>query len=318
MSGDLHVGTSGWHYPTGASWNGVFYPKPRRRGFDELAFYAQFFNSVEVNTTFYGQPQPAIAAQWVERSPRDFLFSLKLYQQFTHPRLFAARVKADLTKQLGAADLPPGAVEALIEANQADLDAFRRGIEPIAASGKLGALLTQFPTSFHDAPASRLHLAALLRAFHDYPIAVELRHRSWSDAAGDTRALLDAFGATWAWIDEPKFKDSIRQPDPGGPFVYLRLHGRHAKAWWRGSNDERYNYLYSGEELEPIVEQLQGRRGFVALNNHADARSIANALTLQAMLGQAVDADVPETLIEEYPALKGVRTGLRSLDTRRR
>lgn len=311
----IRVGTSGWSYPRGLTWNGMFYPKPRPKGFDELQFYARFFDCVEVNTTFYGQPQPAIAAQWASRTPKGFLFSLKLYQQFTHPRLFAARVKADLTRKLGTDDLPSAAVAALIEANQADLDEFRRGIEPIAQTGKLGALLAQFPTSFHDTPASRLHLAALLRAFQGYPVAVELRHRSWSDAADQTRALLEASLSTWAWIDEPKFKDSIRQANPDGPFVYARLHGRNAKAWWKGSNDERYNYLYSEEELAPIIERLQGRKGFLHLNNHANARSVVNAVMVKEILEQPLEAELPETLVAAYPALKA-RTAKRGATVR--
>lgn len=304
MADQIRVGTSGWHYPTGATWNGVFYPKPRPKAFDELAFYARFFDTVEINTTFYGQPRPDVFAQWVARTPPGFLFSAKLYQQFTHPRLFAARVKADLARQLGTDALPPGALDALIEANQADIDEFRRGIEPIASAGKLGVLLAQFPASFHDAPASRLHLAALLRAFHDYPMAVELRHRTWSDNSDDTRRLLDAFGAAWVWIDEPKFKDSVRQPDPqAGAFLYARLHGRNAKAWWRGSNDERYNYLYSDGELEPIVERLQGKKGFLFTNNHANARAVSNALTIKAMLDQPMESDLPDPLIAAFPNL---------------
>ena len=91
----IRVGTSGGSYPTGAgTWNGVFYPPTRRRpkGFDELTFYASHFNTVEVNSTFYGQPREAVSRDWVERTPADFEFSVKLYQKFTHPKMYEKRM----------------------------------------------------------------------------------------------------------------------------------------------------------------------------------------------------------------------------------
>src|SRR4029434_8971389 len=79
---DIRIGTSGWSYPSGkGTWNGVFYPKPRKKGFDELAFYAEHFDTVEVNSTFYGQPREEVTRGWAERTPRGFEFSVKLYQQ---------------------------------------------------------------------------------------------------------------------------------------------------------------------------------------------------------------------------------------------
>ncbi len=85
----IHIGTSGWNYPSGkGTWNGVFYPKRRPRGFDELAYYAERFDTVEVNSTFYRPPEAALSAAWVARTPPGFLFAVKLYQKFTHPDLF--------------------------------------------------------------------------------------------------------------------------------------------------------------------------------------------------------------------------------------
>jgi uncharacterized protein YecE (DUF72 family) len=290
MTGDLRIGTSGWHYPVGAgTWNGPFYPKPRSKAFDELAFYAERFSTVEINTTFYGPPRAEVCVQWVERTPRDFEFAVKLYQQFTHPKLFQTRVAGQLARELGNADIPESAIRALTDANQADFDEFRRGIEPLAVAGKLGVLLAQFPASFHNTPANRAHLAAVLRALADHTIAVELRHRSWSEAADETWQLLEAFGAAWTWIDEPRFKDSIAPPRlDRGALVYMRLHGRNGKMWWKGNNEERYNYLYTGDELQPIAEQLAGavQRGAKArayMNNHFSAKATINAQTLEEL-----------------------------------
>ena len=208
---DIRIGTSGWHYPSGrGTWNGVFYPpaRGRPRGFDELAFYAGHFDTVEVNSTFYGQPRASVTRAWADRTPPDFEFSVKLYQKFTHPLMFERRVRGSLPLD---ADLPAAAVEALARPSSADIDEFRRGIDPLAERGKLGALLAQFPASFKEGDAERAYLTELLRAFDGYRVAVELRHRSWSDRLGETLALLNAFGAAWTQIDEPKFRFSIRQ-----------------------------------------------------------------------------------------------------------
>src|SRR6185312_9480858 len=207
-SSDLRIGTSGWNYPSGkGTWNGVFYPPARRRpkGFDELAFYAEHFNTVEVNSTFYGQPRVDVCRGWAERTPGDFEFAIKLYQKFTHPTMFKSRIAAGLPEEIRGEST---AIDALVRPNDADLDEFRRGIDPLASTGKLGALLAQFPPSFKDTPESQDYLADLLRRLASYPVAVELRHRSWSDRLGDTLGLLNGFNAAWVQIDEPKFRFS--------------------------------------------------------------------------------------------------------------
>ena len=149
---DVRIGTSGWSYPSGkGTWNGVFYPKPRPRSFDELRFYARHFNAVEVNSTFYGQPRAEVSRSWVARTPANFEFAVKLFQKFTHPGMYRARLSSTLPDE--AKNENQGIAE-LARPNAADLDEFRRGIDPLAAAGKLGALLAQFPPSFkNDAPA---------------------------------------------------------------------------------------------------------------------------------------------------------------------
>jgi uncharacterized protein YecE (DUF72 family) len=171
---EVRVGTSGWSYPSGdGTWNGIFYPARGRgnrpRGFDELTYYAEDFNTVEVNSTFYRPPSAAVTRRWVERTPSDFVFSLKLHQQFTHPKMFQAAT--------GAAAWSVG---------QPDVHRFLLGLDPIASAGKLGVLLAQFPSSFKQNERSLSYLEWLLTRVHEWPIAVELRHRSWSDSMADT------------------------------------------------------------------------------------------------------------------------------------
>ncbi len=309
------VGTSGWNYPTGrGTWNGLFYPPVRGRSktFDELSFYAEHFGTVEVNSTFYGQPRAEVAERWAARTPPGFEFSIKLYQKFTHPGMYKER----LARALPAGAQHGSAIAALARPNQADLDEFRRGIEPLANAGKLGALLAQFPPSFKCGDAEHAYLSQLLRALGAYDVAVELRHRSWSDRFGDTLAALNAFKAAWVQIDEPKFRFSIRQnhlPNVEG-FYYMRLHGRNAATWWRHANaEDRYDYLYSSDELREFTDTIDAarrivRKAYLYTNNHFSTKSIVNAAMIKHQLGEPVQGEYSPEMIERYPELNGVVT----------
>src|SRR5205814_3719886 len=309
----LRIGTSGWNYPTGrGTWNGIFYPPARKRpkGFDELAFYASHFDTVEVNATFYGQPRAEVSRAWAARTPAGFEFSVKLYQKFTHPAMYKGRVADSLAPEAAGIDAGDW-LEAITTPNQADLDQFRRGIDPLADAGKLGALLAQFPPSFKETPASRDYLASLLAALAGYPVAVELRHRSWSDRVGETLALLNEFQAAWVQIDEPKFKFSIRQnylPNVEG-FYYMRLHGRNVAQWWRHANaEDRYDYLYSADELREFSDTADAARRLVKklylyTNNHFSAKSVANAAMIKQQLGEPLEGEYPPEFLERYPEL---------------
>jgi uncharacterized protein YecE (DUF72 family) len=324
----LRIGTSGWSYPSGkGTWNGVFYPATRSKragtkDFDELRFYSEHFDTVEVNTTFYGQPRADVTRTWAERTPDGFEFSLKLYQKFTHPKMFRA---AALKTVAGGDEVHESAgsggelLDVLAQVTQSDIDDFRTGIEPLAAAGKLGALLAQFPPSFKDAPESRDYLARLLRAFSDYPIAVELRHRSWSDAIGNTVAMLNGFGAAWVQIDEPKFRFSIRQnflPNVTS-FYYMRLHGRNAAQWWHHEKSEdRYNYLYSAGELQEFADVAGAakslvKKSYLYTNNHFAAKSVVNAVMLKAQLGEPIDGEYPAEMVDMYPELQAALVSAR-------
>jgi uncharacterized protein YecE (DUF72 family) len=300
---DIRIGTSGWSYPTGkGTWKGVFYPTRTgaRRGrgkFDELEFYAEHFDTVEINSTFYRVPTVETARGWAKRTPPGFEFSLKLFQKFTHPDMFHDATGSD-PLNLGTADV----------------DEFRSAIEPLATAGKLGALLAQFPASFKNEPNARGYLEWLLDQFRDYRIAVELRHRTWSDNPEQTLELLGSSNAAWTQIDEPKFRFSIRQtlkPNVRS-FYYLRLHGRNAAQWWRHEKSEdRYNYLYSADELKPFASAAEAaarqvKKAYLYANNHFSAKSVANAAILKQQLGQPLPGEYPEAFIERYPDLKGI------------
>jgi uncharacterized protein YecE (DUF72 family) len=293
----IKVGTSGWSYPAGkGTWNGIFYP-PKHKGFDELSFYAEHFDTVEVNSSFYRVPAVDTTKAWARRTPKEFEFSLKLYQKFTHPEMFLKATGMD------PADL-----------DRKDVDEFRASIDPLVSAGKLGALLAQFPASFRNDSSSRGYLAWLLAAFAGYPIAVELRHRSFSEDPVEAMRLLHEHGAALVQIDEPKFRDSIRQNRlPNVKTIYyMRLHGRNAAEWWsHEKSEDRYNYLYSASELDPIVDEVEAasrdvKKTYVYANNHFSAKSVANAATIKNKLGQPLDGEYPEPFVERYPDLKGI------------
>ena len=298
----IRIGTSGWSYPSGrGTWKGIFYPSTHRSGrpagFDELAFYADHFDTVEVNSTFYRIPTPRVTRRWVERTPSGFELSVKLFQKFTHPKMY--------TRATGDADKV---------ATTDDVDLMRAALDPLHDAGKLGVLLAQFPPSFKNDGASRDYLTWLLTAFSDSRVAVELRHRSWSDDIGATVGLLNEHGAAWTQIDEPKFRFSIAQNQLPNvtSFYYMRLHGRNAKTWWRHDQaEDRYDYLYSGTELRPFADTVDAasrivKKLYLYLNNHFAAKAVANAVMLKHQLGMPVDGEYLAAFVERYPEVRKI------------
>ena len=267
---DIYIGTSGWSYPKGeGTWNGFFYPGGK---VNELEYYAHFFNTVEVNSSFYRPPDAGIVYGWSKRTPKDFLFTMKLWQKFTHPKMFE-----QATGQ-----------EALIA--QTDVDVFRKCLEPLANAGKLGALLAQFPPSFKKDGKSINILRGIANAFGEYRVAVELRDRSWSDDK-ETKAFLRENRMAWVEIDEPKFSSSIAGQVPvTAEFAYFRYHGRNAANWWKGDGEQRYRYHYNEAEIGELAERIknaasQVRLLFAFFNNHWQAYAPRNANDLKKALG---------------------------------
>jgi uncharacterized protein YecE (DUF72 family) len=284
----IRIGTAGWSYPTGEGrWTGIFYPPGRK--VDPLEFYAHYFDTVEVNSTFYRPLAPDVAESWAEKTPPDFRFAVKLYQKFTHPKMFEEATGA--------------------EANVAneDFDRFLRGVAPLAEAGKLGPILAQFPPSFKCSAETLAYLDRLAGRLEGHHLVVELRHESWTedDAA---KKLFAAHGVSWVRIDEPKFASSIGQVPTTGPIGYFRFHGRNYKEWWHGDRETRYNYLYSPAEQGQLAQQITAVAGtagdtHVVYNNHYRAKAVANGLQMKLLLGQDVPKDVPAPLLAEYPDL---------------
>ena len=268
-SARIYIGTSGWSYPKGeGTWKGYFYPSGK---INELEYYSQFFKTVEVNSSFYRPPNPGYVQNWVRRVPRDFLFTVKLWQKFTHPKMYEEAT---------------GEVASI---SQDDVDLFKDSIEPLAASGKLGALLAQFPPSFKNDRYGQQILLAVIMTFGKYRLAVELRHRSWSDDRNSAQ-LLRENNVSWVHIDEPKFQSSVASELPyTSDMAYFRFHGRNKERWWQGDNETRYQYLYSKGEVTELVDKVktaseQTNYTFALFNNHWQGYAPRNAVDMMKAL----------------------------------
>jgi uncharacterized protein YecE (DUF72 family) len=280
----IRVGPAGWSYE---DWKGIVYPPDMPRSVHPLEFISHSFDTVEVNSSFYRPTNPKHAASWVGKvaGNADFKFAFKLWQRFTHER-----------------DLWPGAKEVQL---------VREGIAPVVDAGKLGALLVQFPWSFKRTPENRQWLARVVDAFAKYPLALEIRHASW-----DRPEVYDGLAkrnVAFCNIDQPMFDNSIAPSDRVTSRVgYVRLHGRNKADWFRegAGRDDRYNYLYSHDELNEWLKRIEGIRkmvdeAYVVTNNHYRGQAVVNAFELQDGLGQPV-GDVPPSLVEHYPRLKQI------------
>jgi uncharacterized protein YecE (DUF72 family) len=304
-SSNVRIGTAGWSYK---DWDGIFYPPGMaRRKQHPLEYLARFFDTTEINTSFYGPLKPELAKLWCKKVAsvnKNFLFTAKLYRAFTHSPIA-------VMEPTSAATIRP---------TDEDERRTREGLDAIAGEGLLGALLIQFPVSFKNTSLNREYLERLLRQFIEYPRVVEVRHSSWNDAA-----TLDAFAQQnvgFCNIDQPLLGRSLAPTEHVTSTIgYVRLHGRNYEHWFadQGSADQgsdsdnrndRYNYLYNERELagwkdriESVAERAQAT--YVITNNHFESKAGVNALELKAMIsGKRVPA--PPTLIEKYPELRNI------------
>jgi uncharacterized protein YecE (DUF72 family) len=267
----IRIGPAGWSY---TDWEGTVYPKHGSK-FDHLAYLSSFFDTIEINSPFYRIPPPTHAKSWVRRvaANRDFKFTTKVFKGFTHE-----------------------------EFSEEDVKAFRDYLDPLMDANRLGAILLQYPWSFKNSEESREKLLALFRAFDAYPKALEVRHASFQNE--EFVRWLDAQNVAWVNVDQPLFHDSVKPSDTAtGPLGYVRLHGRNYEKWFAHSETwERYNYLYSKDELEPWVGRIErmarNHDTYVITNNHFRGQAVVNAGELKDALGQ--ENKLPPQLKEVY------------------
>ena len=316
---ELFIGTSGYSYP---DWEGIVYPRSVKHDVGgstpELTYISRYFNTCEINATFYRHFEPEIAKKWSDAVENpDFEFAIKANQVFTH----AAGTKPSERKA-------PTSVESL-KYTRADIDETRRFLDVLVERDRLLVVLFQFPVSFKftskdkEGEPVRLegnwdHVADMLNAFRVYPKAIEFRHESWDDPW--VLSALREQETAWVNIDEPRLGASLHGTEyVTAPLAYLRLHGRNYKKWFNSKNrDDRYDYLYTSEELEPIAKSLKGmakkvereptrreiKKVIAATNNHYKGQAAVNAIDLKRLLG-VKENPIPDELLKAYPQLGG-------------
>ncbi len=264
------VGTSGYVYP---DWVGGFYP-PGTSSRGMLSYYTRHFPLVELNYTFYRLPGPDDLAKLAARTPEGFQFIVKLHQSLSH------------------------------EQDLSEAASFGAAVAPLQEQGRLLGLLAQLPQRFHYGPESLDHLGALADRFADHPLAVEFRHQSW--ARPEVVEWLARRGLHLVSVDVPGipslFPAGLVQ---SGRLIYVRFHSRRASAWHAGDK-ERYDYLYTEEELQSWVDALARRadradQALVLFNNCHGSQAAINALQFRALLS-ARRGDLGDLTLVEPPA----------------
>ncbi len=280
----IRFGPAGWSYP---DWDGIVYPSRKPHGFHAAEYLAQFFSTIEINTSFYHPPAARLSRDWVRRVEHNpqFQFTVKLWQRFTHER----------------------------RASRQDEKTFKEALNPLAGAGRLGAVLMQFPWSFKYGKENREYLGGLIMQFVEYPLVMEVRHASWNQP--EVFRMLNGLGVGFCNIDQPVIGRSLAPSEhsiPQSGIGYVRLHGRNYEQWFSSGEhpEERYNYLYKPEELEPWAERIrriaeQAQATFVITNNHFEGKAVANALQLvHRVTGRPVR--VPEVLLGRFPELAAI------------
>ena len=284
----VFVGMGGWDLP---SFHKYFYPPKSKKGFRRLEYYSQFFDSVEINVTFYNTAlTPDHARQWLNDVSinKDFIFTVKLFQGFTHT----------------------------FTATNEDVRSVRRLLEPLAESGKLGGLLMQFPYSFVNTPERQKYLQQFSKVFYPYRIFVELRHNSWN--APSVHALLQESNLHLVNVDLPSIKQHMPLTSLAwNGAAYFRMMGRNVMAWNRPELGERYNYYYDEKELGELLTRMRALREqsnsvFVVFHNDPEANSLVNGFQLRHLMRKP-PVLVPQGMIRAFPELKGISSSVNVL-----
>lgn len=270
----VRIGCGSWADP---EYVGVLYPRGLPAN-ERLGTYAQWFDRVEVNSTYYALPRRDVIVRWVEQTPPGFLFDLKLPRAFSDDPAAAANGEL-LGKLLGAA-------------------------QPLRDAGRLGALLLTLAPSFTPSRHRLEELDEAAEKLSAVPLAVELRHRGWveKETLGATLAYFRKRRLTWVALDLPRIEspkvlppiDEVTNPE----LAYLRLHGRNAGYLKAKSATERHRHAYTSTELEEIAGRIRAlaaraKRIHVSVNNHFQDFAPKAALALRRLLGQPVPAHLP-------------------------
>jgi uncharacterized protein YecE (DUF72 family) len=280
---NLYIGTAGWSYK---DWIGAFYPERMPAGKDQLGYLSEYFDAVEVNSSFYNIPPPRNAEGWIKKVSENgrFKFSMKLWQGFTHNEEYP---DSDAAIKL------------------------RETLTVLKAGGRLGAVLAQFPWSFKKTEESLGRISRIIGDFKDFPIIVEVRHKSWDTE--DFLKFLGDSGTGFCNIDQPVIGYSLMPTSyVTGKTAYVRFHGRNYEKWFASGDDpaERYNYVYNDQELAPWVERIREILEkkidtYIITNNHWHGKAAHTALKIKNKV-TGEKQKIPETLLKTYPDLEKI------------
>ena len=287
-----NIGTAGWSYK---DWVPNFYPRNQSGGFDWLQFYSHYFNCVEVNSTYYTYISPKIVEGWIKKveDANDFIFHIKLHQDFTHKRKF----------------------------DEQNIKAVRYNLDLLKKSERLGGLLIQFPYSFPFDGGSVQHIQKIRDTFSDISCFVEVRHSSWNN--NRAHEFFKENDLTFCTIDQPQIGQAIEfKPIITNDKAYIRFHGRNVEAWKKSlanfgkkqtyeEQSSRYNYLYSPGELIEIIQKIKSiqqkvKEVNVIMNNHPQGDAVANAFELIHLLEEKTKVEMPNTIVKAYPRLEEI------------
>jgi len=291
-----------------------WYPPALRTAADRLRYYAQQFDTVEVDSSFYGLPTPATAKIWAARTPPGFTFHVKAFAMLTRhgvrpeqlplPTRSAHQYELDRFGRI----LHPSA-----QLREETFALFSEALEPLRAEDKLGLILMQFPPYFVANTANRDYIAYSVGLLAPYQVAVEFRHHSWvePETVQPTLDLLTSLGASYVSVDEPQIAAGNVLPPltaVTAESAYVRFHGRNTATWNKrtGSAAERFKYLYSIDELEEWVEPVrriteQAATAYLMFNNCFADYAPKNAQQMLSLFDTLADP-------EDQPAGKPART----------
>jgi uncharacterized protein YecE (DUF72 family) len=296
-SNKILIGTAGWSYK---DWEGIVYPASLKKTQHPVEYLAQYFDLIEINTSFYGHIKPDVGLSWCHKASAvnpNFKFTAKLNKTFTHSPIA-------VIESTSAATIKP---------NPEDERLAKAGLDAIKGEGMLGALLAQFPISFKNTDRNRDYLESVVRRFGEYPLTIEVRHSSWNNE--ETLRRFAEKGVAFCNIDQPLLGKAIGATEyVTSPIAYVRLHGRNYEQWFDcDSRDDRYNYLYTEPELRKWAGHVkniakQAEVTFVVTNNHFEGKAAANGLQLKSMI-QGNRVKVPPTLASRYRELNNIAEG---------
>ena len=267
-----------------SGWAGVSGLGLQDRRAHPLVFLAGHFDAVEIPETFQKPLRPEVSRVWLRKTEANpvFQFTAKLSRRFTHERIL----------------------------DKNEIAEFKEGLWPLLRANRFGCLLMQFPWSFRYTKENRDFLIRMRRTFHEFPLAAEMRHASWSlDEAVGT--FID-YRIAFCNVDQPQYTKAM----PPTAFLtsslgYVRLHGRNAFNWFQDyrpgvGGKHRYDYLYSDSELaewKARIERIAGfsTQLFVIANNDKGTKAIVNALQLRSMLRGGDGRDLPPEVLERCP-----------------